>query len=284
MSTPLPGFEGFGEPEGANGPGRPSVSGGPGGADGASGAPSFGRSGGGHSPVADPSAAGPARHDSSHDRSSSRREIAPGAVHVPGWLSMAQQRELVTACRGWARGPAPIRHTKLPRGGVMSVQTVCIGWHWQPYAYTRTADDVNGARVADFPPWMVELGRRALVDAYQDSGAGEDYTPDTALINFYDAQAKLGMHQDKEERSGAPVVSLSIGDTCVFRFGNTETRTKPYTDVELASGDLFVFGGPSRFAYHGVPKVRPGTGDPASGLAGGRLNITMRVTGLRAVP
>ncbi len=209
-----------------------------------------------------------------------RREIAPGAVHVPGWLSLAQQRELVTACRDWARGPAPIRHTKLPRGGVMSVQTVCIGWHWQPYAYTRTADDVNGARVAAFPDWMVEVGRRALVEAYQDATAGDTYTPDTALINFYDGQAKLGMHQDKEERSGAPVVSLSIGDTCVFRFGNTGTRTKPYTDVELASGDLFVFGGPSRFAYHGVPKVRPGTGDPATGLSGGRLNITMRVTGL----
>lgn len=273
MSTPLPGFEGFGgieEPAGSKGPGRPGVSRGQGGADGSSGAGDSGESGGRRSVLADQS---PARHDS-------RREIAPGAVHVPGWLTMAQQRELVTACRGWARGPAPIRHTKLPRGGVMSVQTVCIGWHWQPYAYTRTADDVNGARVAEFPRWMVELGRRALVEAYQDSTAGDGYTPDTALINFYDGQAKLGMHQDKEERSGAPVVSLSIGDTCVFRFGNTETRTRPYTDVELASGDLFVFGGPSRFAYHGVPKVRPGTGDPASGLAGGRLNITMRVTGL----
>lgn len=270
MSTPLPGFEEFEEPAGAKGPGRPGISGGHGGSDGDGGAVGSGASGGRHSDVPGQS---PARSDH-------RREIAPGAVHVPGWLTMAQQRELVTACRGWARGPAPIRHTKLPRGGVMSVQTVCIGWHWQPYAYTRTADDVNGARVAEFPPWMVDLGRRALVEAYQDSTAGDGYTPDTALINFYDDQAKLGMHQDKEERSGAPVVSLSIGDTCVFRFGNTETRTKPYTDVELASGDLFVFGGPSRFAYHGVPKVRPGTGDPASGLAGGRLNITMRVTGL----
>ncbi|GAO08089.1 putative alpha-ketoglutarate-dependent dioxygenase AlkB [Streptomyces lydicamycinicus] len=270
MSTPLPGFEEFEEPAGAKGPGRPGISGGHGGSDGDGGAVGSGEPGGRHSGVPGQS---PARSDH-------RREIAPGAVHVPGWLTMAQQRELVTACRGWARGPAPIRHTKLPRGGVMSVQTVCIGWHWQPYAYTRTADDVNGARVAEFPPWMVDLGRRALVEAYQDSTAGDGYTPDTALINFYDDQAKLGMHQDKEERSGAPVVSLSIGDTCVFRFGNTETRTKPYTDVELASGDLFVFGGPSRFAYHGVPKVRPGTGDPASGLAGGRLNITMRVTGL----
>ena len=209
-----------------------------------------------------------------------RAEIAPGAVHVRGWLGPDEQRRLVEACRGWAVGPVPIRYTRLPRGGVMSVQTVCIGWHWQPYRYTRIAEDVNGAAVAEFPDWMVELGRRALVAAYQDPNAGDDYTPDTALINFYDGEAKLGMHQDKDERSAAPVVSLSIGDTCVFRFGNTENRTKPYTDVELASGDLFVFGGPSRFVYHGVPKIRPGTCDPATGLARGRLNITMRVTGL----
>ncbi|EFL27961.1 putative DNA repair protein [Streptomyces himastatinicus ATCC 53653] len=207
-------------------------------------------------------------------------EIAPGAVHLPGWLTLERQRELVTACRAWATGPVPIRHTRLPRGGVMSVQTVCIGWHWQPYKYTRNADDVNGERVAAFPDWMVQLGRRALLDAYGDAQGAADYTPDTALINFYDGQAKLGMHQDKDERSSAPVVSLSIGDTCVFRVGNTETRTKPYTDIELASGDLFVFGGPSRYVYHGVPKVYEGTADPDTGLASGRLNITMRVTGL----
>ncbi|WP_371478561.1 alpha-ketoglutarate-dependent dioxygenase AlkB [Kitasatospora sp. NBC_00315] len=209
-----------------------------------------------------------------------RTEIAPGAVHVPGWLGPEERRELVAACRGWATGPVPIRRTRLPRGGVMSVRTVCVGWHWQPYRYTRVAEDVNGAAVAAFPDWMVALGRRALAAAYGDEAAAADYTPDTALINFYDGEATLGMHQDKDERSAAPVVSLSIGDTCVFRFGNTENRNRPWTDVELASGDLFVFGGPSRFAYHGVPRVRPGTGDPATGLATGRLNITMRVTGL----
>ncbi|MFE4694018.1 alpha-ketoglutarate-dependent dioxygenase AlkB family protein [Streptomyces sp. NPDC056749] len=208
------------------------------------------------------------------------REIAPGAWHVPDWLTPAQQRELVTACRAWATGPVPIRHTRLPRGGVMSVQTVCVGWHWQPYRYTRTADDVNGRRVAEFPDWMVRLGRRAVLAAYGDETSAQEYTPDTALINFYDGRARMGMHQDKEERSSAPVVSLSIGDTCVFRVGNTETRTRPYTDVELSSGDLFVLGGPSRFAYHGVPKVLEGTGDPDIGPASGRLNITMRVTGL----
>jgi alkylated DNA repair protein (DNA oxidative demethylase) len=207
-------------------------------------------------------------------------EIAPGAIHVPDHLSIEDQKRLLLACREWARGPVPIRHTKLPNGGVMSVQTVCLGWHWQPYRYTRTADDIGGGAVAPFPDWLAELGREALVAAHGDPRAGDGYRPDAALINFYDEHARLGMHQDKDEKSDAPVVSLSIGDTCLFRFGNPESRGRPYTDVELASGDLFVFGGPSRFAYHGVPKVRPNTADPATGMTSGRLNITMRVTGL----
>lgn len=209
-----------------------------------------------------------------------RAVLSPGAVHVPGWLPVERQRKLVEACRAWARGPVPIRHTVVPGGGTMSVQTVCIGWHWLPYRYSRTADDVNGARVAPFPDWLVELGREALAEAYGEERGAQEYTPDTALINFYDGAARMGMHQDKDERSGAPVVSLSIGDSCVFRFGNTETRGRPYTDVELASGDLFVFGGPARFAFHGVPKVLPGTADPATGMSSGRLNITLRETGL----
>jgi alkylated DNA repair protein (DNA oxidative demethylase) len=200
-----------------------------------------------------------------------RAEIAPGAVHVPGYLSLEQQERLVAACRGWA---GRMRHTKLPSGGVMSVQTVCLGWHWLPYRYSRTVDDVDGAPVEPFPGWLAELGREALEVAY---GERREYNPDAALINFYDAAAKLGMHQDKEEVADAPVVSLSIGDTCVFRFGNPETRGKPYTDIELRSGDLFVFGGASRWAYHGVPKVLAGTGPS---LLSGRLNLTLRETGL----
>jgi alkylated DNA repair protein (DNA oxidative demethylase) len=93
----------------------------------------------------------------------------------------------------------------------------------------------------------------------------------------------MGMHADRDERSMAPVVSLSLGQTCVFRFGNASTRNRPWTDVELESGDLFVFGGQSRLAYHGVPKLLPGTGDPAIGISGGRYNLTLRQTGL-AVP
>lgn len=199
-----------------------------------------------------------------------RREVAPGAVHVPDWLDPEAQRELVEACRGW-RG---YRATRLPGGGVMSVRTVCLGWHWSPYRYTRTVDD--GSPVLPFPGWLADLGRRALADAY---GAAVDYRPDVALVNFYDATAKMGQHQDKDERALDPVVSLSLGDTCVFRFGNPENRNRPYTDVELRSGDLFVFGGPSRLAYHGVPKTLPGTAEPELGLKG-RLNLTLRVSGL----
>lgn len=209
-----------------------------------------------------------------------RRELAPGAVHVSDWLSLSRQRQLVDACRAWACGPAPMRRVKLPTGHQMSVQMVCVGWHWQPYKYTRTADDVGGARVAEFPEWLAQLGRDALADAYLDPRAGDDYRPDVALINFYDAAAKMGMHQDKDERSSAPVVSLSVGDSGVFRFGNSESRGKPYTDLELASGDLFVFGGPSRFAYHGVLKTLPGTAPAGCGVDDGRLNLTMRVTGM----
>ncbi len=209
-----------------------------------------------------------------------RAEIAPGAVHVPGWLSRDEQRRLVAACREWARPPAGMRATRLPSGGVMSVRTVCLGWHWVPYRYSRTADDVDGAPVKPFPGWLAALGRRALAEAYGDQAGADRYAPDIALINYYDDQARMGMHADKDERSLAPVVSLSLGASCVFRFGNAQNRGQPWTDVELESGDLFVFGGPSRLAYHGVPKTLAGTGDPEIGLGAGRLNITLRESGL----
>jgi len=72
-------------------------------------------------------------------------DVAPGAVHLPGWLDLEHQRHIVGQWQEWARPPAPMRHTRLPRGGVMSVQTVCLGWHWMPYRYSRTVDDGDGA-------------------------------------------------------------------------------------------------------------------------------------------
>lgn len=203
-------------------------------------------------------------------------EVAPGAVHLPGYLSLAQQRHLVDAFRQWAAGPVPAHRTKV-RGHEMSVRTVCLGWHWSPYRYTREAIDVNGAVVPPMPDWLVRAGRAAVAAAY---GADHGYTADTALLNYYDATAKMGMHQDKDEHTLAPIVSFSVGDSCLFRFGNTRTRTKPYVDLRLESGDLFVFGGESRLAFHGVPKIYPGTAPEGCGLTAGRLNYTLRATGL----
>ncbi|MEW1776972.1 alpha-ketoglutarate-dependent dioxygenase AlkB [Streptomyces sp. NPDC086777] len=207
-----------------------------------------------------------------------RARIAPGAVHVPDWLDTDRQRALLAACRDWARPPAGLRTVRTPGGGTMSARQVCLGWHWYPYAYARTAVDGDGSPVKPFPGRLGELGRRAVTDVLGPAAVG-GLSYDIALINFYDADARMGMHRDADEKSDAPVVSLSLGDTCVFRFGNTESRGRPYTDVELRSGDLFVFGGVSRLAYHGVPKVYPGTG-PVDLALSGRLNITLRVSGL----
>lgn len=206
-----------------------------------------------------------------------RTEIAPGAVHVPDWLGARHQRELLTACRAWARPPAGLRTVRTPGGGTMTARQVCLGLHWYPYGYARTAVDGDGAPVKPMPPWLAELGRDAVTAAYGEPPQEEAY--DIALVNFYTGDSRMGMHRDAEERSGAPVVSLSLGDSCVFRFGNTVSRGQPYRDVELRSGDLFVFGDASRMAFHGVPKVLPGTGPQGLGLTG-RLNITLRVGGL----
>ena len=205
--------------------------------------------------------------------------LPAGAHHVPGFLTLEQQRWIVARFREWAAGPVPPRAARIG-AHEMSVRTVCLGWHWRPYAYSRDAVDVNGRPVLPMPDWLVRLGRSALTAATGDAAAGERYTPDTALVNFYDDTARMGMHQDKDERSRAPVVSLSIGDACRFRFGNTQSRNRPYQDLELASGDLFVFGGPARLAYHGVTKVHPGTAPAGCGLESGRINITLRETGL----
>jgi alkylated DNA repair protein (DNA oxidative demethylase) len=174
----------------------------------------------------------------------------------------------------------------------MSVQMVCLGWHWYPYRYARTVDDGDGRAVEPFPTWLGDLSRAAVTAATDvepgvvpvvhegASGTGWAYEPDVALVNWYGPGARMGMHADRDEASPAPVVSLSLGDSCIFRFGTTAGRGRPWTDVLLESGDLFVFGGPSRLAYHGVPKVLTGTAEVPLGPDGGRLNVTVRHSGL----
>jgi DNA oxidative demethylase len=99
-------------------------------------------------------------------------------------------------------------------------------------------------------------------------------------VNLYAPGAHLGLHQDGDEPSGAPVVTISLGDRCLFRLAAVDRRTGPFTDVELSSGDLLVFGQPNRRIYHGVPKLLNGTAPAGLGLPPGRLSITLRETGL----
>ena len=113
---------------------------------------------------------------------------------------------------------------------------------------------------------------------------GEAYAPDAAIVNLYAPGAHLGLHRDGEEPSDAPVVTISLGDSCLFRFAGVERRTGPFTDVELRSGDLLVFGGPSRRIYHGVTKVLDGTSPDGLEFPPGRLSITLRATGLEDAP
>jgi alkylated DNA repair protein (DNA oxidative demethylase) len=169
----------------------------------------------------------------------------------------------------------------MPSGHVMSVQSVCLGWHWQPYVYSRTADDTDGAPVKPMPETLSALAC-AAVDAVYGAGTSESvrFRPDAAIVNLYAPTAHLGLHQDGEEPSEAPVVTLSLGDACVFRLASVERRTGPFTDVEFRSGDLIVFGGPNRRIFHGVPKILPDTGPDGLGLPPGRLSITVRETGL----
>ncbi len=214
--------------------------------------------------------------------------IAAGAVHLPGWLDEERQRRLVADCQRWAVAGGGFRAPLMPNGTSMSVGITCLGWHWFPYRYSRTVDDGDGRPVLPFPPALRDLARRAVADAAaldisvvtDAGGSAAGYEPDVALVNRYLHGARMGLHADRDEPHPAPVVSLSLGASALFRFGNDERRGRPYADVVLESGDAFVFGGPARRCYHGVPKIFAGTGDPSLGLGGIRLNVTIRQSGL----
>lgn len=205
-------------------------------------------------------------------------DIAPGAVWVPRWLDAEAQHELIRAFHEWAAPPAGLRRPRMPNGSPFSTRAVCLGWHWYPYRYSRTCDDGDGAPVKEFPPVLARLGAAAC--------AAAGFPPvayDAAIVNLYEPGAKLGLHQDKIEGSeivaaGSPVVTISLGDTCIFRFGNTERPSRTYRDIHLTSGDLFVFGGPSRLSFHGVPRIFGGTADPSLGIDG-RISVTLRQIG-----
>ncbi len=104
--------------------------------------------------------------------------------------------------------------------------------------------------------------------------AAHPLPPEACLVNFYDAAARMGLHQDRDETDfSAPVVSVSLGDDCLFRIGGTRRRD-PTVSIRLRSGDLVVLGGEGRLAFHGVDRIYPSTS--ALLKQGGRINLTLR--------
>lgn len=195
--------------------------------------------------------------------------IAPGVRFHPGYLDRGAQEALREAVRAVVRS-APLFVPRMPRSGKpMSVQmSNCgpLGWvtDERGYRYQATHPETG----TPWPP-MPDI----ILKAWHDLAA-YPYPPQACLINFYAPSARMGLHQDKDEQDfAAPVVSLSLGDTALFRVGGLK-RGDPTSSVRLASGDAVVLGGEGRLAFHGVDRILPGTSTLLP--QGGRINLTLR--------
>jgi len=202
-------------------------------------------------------------------------EVAPGAFWLKRWLSIDEQRALAIRCGEIMDGPAGGYVPTVRGGGKMRVRMTCLGRHWNPltYTYVATRADYDHAPVLPVPADWVQMAARAAAEA------GFTVHPDICLINWYGAEGRMGLHQDKDESpqslsAGYPVVSISIGDTARFLFGGF-TRREPVETYLLESGDAFVFGGPARLRYHGVSRTVAGSA-PAALQLDGRFNLTFR--------
>jgi alkylated DNA repair protein (DNA oxidative demethylase) len=198
-----------------------------------------------------------------------RIEIAPGILHWPGRLTRTAQEALRDALREVARA-APFFTPRMPKTGKpFSVRmTGCgaLGWVSDEAGYRyQPQHPETGA------PWpaMPEI----LLDLWREH-AGYPHPPEACLVNFYESAARMGLHQDRDEDAlDAPVLSVSLGDSALFRIGGA-TRGGPTRSVKLESGDVLLFGGPARLAYHGIDRVMPGSSTLLP--QGGRLNLTLR--------
>jgi alkylated DNA repair protein (DNA oxidative demethylase) len=202
-------------------------------------------------------------------------EISAGAFHLKKYLSLERQQAVAAQCRSLIDGAVPAFVPVVRGGGRMHVRMLCVGRHWnaKTYQYESTRTDFDGLPAPPLPPNLRALAREIA------AAAGMPIDPDLCIINYYDADGRMGMHQDKDEgpqsiAAGIPVVSVSIGDTARFLFGGLKRRD-PVSAFPLESGDAFVFGGPARLRYHGVSRIAPFTAPPELGLTG-RFNLTFR--------
>ena len=187
----------------------------------------------------------------------------------PGYLGRAEQEALLAALHE-VFAAAPLFTTRMPKSGrpftVRLSNCGPLGWisDERGYRYART-HPVTGR---PWPP-MPE----ALMTVWRDLSR-YPHPPEAYLINFYGPGAKMGLHQDRDEEDfAAPVVSLSLGNSSLFRVGGRQ-RGDPTRSFRLASGDALVLGGESRLAFHGVDRVNSGTSNLLA--QGGRIKLTLR--------
>lgn len=197
-------------------------------------------------------------------------EFFPGFRYLPGHFSRSEQETLVAEIRAVAAA-APLYVPAMPKTGQpMSVRmTNCgaLGWVTDRdggYRY-QERHPVSGEPWPPIPAALLRLWEE--VSLYPKP-------PQACLVNFYNGAARMGLHQDRDERDlEAPVVSVSLGDQCLFRIGGT-SRRDPTRSLRLSSGDVVVLGGESRLSFHGVDRIYPGTSTLLKD--GGRINLTLR--------
>jgi len=185
-----------------------------------------------------------------------------------GWLSPAAQAGMAADIAAVAAA-APFFAPMTPWGKPMSVRMTSAGkygWFTDRRGYRYVERHPSGAAWPAIPESVLGVWR-ALVS--------EARLPDCCLVNWYGATARMGMHRDADEADfGWPVLSISLGDPAVFRIGGP-ARKDPTQTVLLESGDVVVFGGAARLAYHGIDRIR--AGGSRVWPEGGRVNLTLRV-------
>ena len=195
--------------------------------------------------------------------------LAPGVVLWREYFSRERQRVLVDAVLAGV-AEAPFYRPLMPKSGTpFSVEeTNCgpLGW----------LSDKDGYRYAPSHPYTDKPWPAippALL-ALWDAVTGYQAPPECCLVNLYRAGAKMGLHQDRDEAAlDAPVVSVSLGDEALFRFGS-DTRKGTTKSVKLSSGDVLSFGGAARLMFHGIDRIVAGSSQLVPG--GGRINLTLR--------
>jgi alkylated DNA repair protein (DNA oxidative demethylase) len=195
--------------------------------------------------------------------------LAPGLIYLPAYLDEAAQTALADEIAQIV-AEAPLFQSRMPRSGhPLSVKmTNCgsLGWLSDRdggYRY-EAAHPGTGRPWPPIPPRLMEIWRET---------ADYPHPPQACLVNFYDAKARMGLHQDRDEEDfSAPVLSVSLGGSCVFRYG--PRRNDAANRLELRSGDVLVLGGAARLFFHGVDRILAGGSSLLPG--GGRINLTLR--------